>query len=64
MYSFRKIVKCHAIEFLQVLEHVSYSCSLFFYFHGKDVEDRNSDLTVHNNLNLTSYRRRHCEEVY
>ena len=34
---------------------------LFFSsFSGKDGENRTSDLTVHN---LTSCRRRHCEEV-
>ena len=33
---------------------------LFFSFSGKDGENRTSDLTVHN---LTSCRRRRCEEV-
>ena len=32
----------------------------FFFFYGKDGEDRTRDLTVHN---LTSCRRRHCEDV-
>ena len=43
---------------LQVLEHEKIPS--FFFFDGKDGEDRTRDLTVHN---LTSCRRRHCEEV-
>ena len=42
---------------LQVLEHEKIP---FLPFYGKDGEDRTRDLTVHN---LTSCRRRHCEEV-
>ena len=37
-----------------------YLYALYICFYGKDGEDRTSDPTVHN---LTSFRRRHCEEV-
>ena len=42
---------------LQVLERDKIP---FFYFFGKDGEDRTRDLTVHN---LTSCLQRHCQEV-